>query len=456
MVRKEINDMSLQPPLQFYSQPSLLIQNCRILDPAHDRDEMGDLLIEEGKIAAIDYPGRIPVHRAASVLCIPDSQNQETWVVPGLIDVHVHLREPGFESKETIATGTQAAVAGGFTSVACMANTQPVNDHGVVTAFIREQARKHACCRVFPIGAVSKGLQGQSLAEIGGMVKEGACALSDDGKPVMNAYLMRTAMDYAKAFGVPIISHAEDCHLVGSGAMHEGVLSHHLGLCGVPAAAEEVMIAREIALCRLTLASVHIAHVSTAEGVEHIRRAKEAGLPITAEVTPHHLMLTEECLKDYDSAFKMSPPLRSERDRNALRKGLVEQVIDLIATDHAPHALWDKAVEFDQAANGILGLQTAVPLTLQLVREGMLSPLQWLAAFTIAPARLLKLSYGTLGIGQAADLTLIQPHRTWTFSEDLIFSKSRNTPFLNWNFQGKVMACIVDGKIVYREGLRRP
>lgn len=424
--------------------PAILIQNGRIVDPSQNIDRPGDLLIENGRIAAIDDPGKIPASKAARVI---DAKG--AWILPGLIDIHVHLREPGLEYKETIETGIRVAVAGGFTSVACMANTQPVNDTPYVTAFIREKAKATAVCRVFPVGAVTKGLKGVELAEIGGMVAEGARALSDDGMPVMNSYLMRKAMDYAKAFGVPIISHAEDWNLVGQGMMNEGALSNELGLRGNPAAAEEIMVAREIALCRLTKAPVHIAHLSTEVGLEHVRRAKEAGLPVTAEASPHHLTLTENELRTYDTNFKMAPPLRTERDVEALRRALAEGVVDVIATDHAPHGEIDKAVEFDQAANGILGLQTAVPVTLQLVHDGIVPLKRWVESLTIGPAKLLNLPYGTLRVGQAADVTVLSANEEWTLNPDDILSKSRNSPYLGHRFKGRVIATIVDGRLAF-------
>jgi dihydroorotase len=427
---------------------AILIKGGRIIDPSQDRDGPGDLLIEDGKISALDAPGKIPAAKARRVIDAAGA-----WVLPGLIDIHVHLREPGLEYKETIATGTRAAAAGGFTSVACMANTQPVNDTPYVTAFIRERAKAQAACRVFPVGAVSKGLKGEELAEIGGMVAEGARALSDDGMPVMNSYLMRKAMDYAKAFGVPIISHAEDWNLVGQGVMNESSLCNELGLRGNPAAAEEILVAREIALCRLTRCPVHIAHLSTEVALEHVRRAREAGLPVTAEASPHHLTLTEEAVRGYDTNFKMAPPLRSERDVEALRKALAEGLVTVVATDHAPHGLVDKAVEFDQAANGILGLQTAVPVTLELVHQGIIPLKRWVEALTTGPARLLGLPYGTLRRGQAADVTVLHPEAAWTLTEDRILSKSRNSPFLGHKLRGETLATIVDGAVAYaKEG----
>jgi dihydroorotase len=423
---------------------SILIRNGHIVCPSQNLDGPGDVLIEDGKIAALDKPGKIPVARAQRVL-----EADGHYVLPGLIDIHVHLREPGLEYKETIETGTRAAVAGGFTSVACMANTQPVNDTPYVTAFIREKAKATAICRVFPIGAVTKGLKGEELAEIGGMVAEGVRAISDDGMPVMNSYLMRKAMDYAKAFGIPVISHAEDWNLVGQGVVNESALSNELGLRGNPAAAEEIMVAREIALCRLTRSPVHIAHISTEIALEHVRRAKDAGLPITAEASPHHLTLNEESVRGYDTNFKMAPPLRGETDVEALRKAVADGLVDVIATDHAPHGQIDKAVEFDQAANGIIGLQTAVPLTMRLVESGIVSLRRWVESLTVAPAKLLNLPHGTLRVGQAADVTVIRNNREWVLTEDRILSKSRNSPFLNWKFKSEVAYTIVGGKVVH-------
>lgn len=423
---------------------NILIQGGRVIDPASKIDRPADVLILDGKIAAVDDPGKIPASKAQKVI---DAKG--CWVLPGLIDVHVHLREPGLEYKETIETGTRAAAHGGFTSVACMANTQPVNDSPYITAFIREKAKATASCRVFPIGAVTKGLKGEELAEIGGMIAEGAFALSDDGMPVMNSYLMRKAMDYAKAFGVPIISHAEDLNLVGQGVMNEGALSNELGLRGIPAAAEEILVAREVALSRLTKCPVHIAHISTREGLEHVRRAREDGLPVTAEASPHHLELTEEAVRGYNTNFKMAPALRAEKDVEALRKALSEGLIDVIATDHAPHALIDKAVEFDHAMNGIIGLQTAVPVTLGLVHRGIVSPARWVESLTRAPAKLLNLDLGTLKVGRPADVTVLDPEQKWVLTEDQILSKSHNSPFLNWEMKGKIRSTIVDGRVVF-------
>lgn len=423
----------------------ILILNGISLDPNLHFEVPKDILIENGKIIGVENPGVIPSQPGDQII---DAKN--AWIMPGFIDLHVHLREPGLEYKETIETGTLAAVAGGFTDVACMANTQPVNDSPYVTAFIREKAKQTAHCHVHIIGAVSKGLKGEELAEIGGMVEEGIVAISDDGMPVMNSYLMRKAMDYAKAFQIPVISHADDINLVGQGAMNESALSNELGLRGVPAAAEEIMVAREIALCRLTKSPVHIAHLSTHEALRHVRRAKEDGLPVTAEVSPHHLTLTEEEVRGYNTSFKMAPPLRTEKDLESLQIGLKEGVIDVIATDHAPHGVVDKAVEFSEAMNGIIGLQTALPLTLKLVQEGKISLKTWIRSFTDGPRKLLRLPIYGVRVGQPANLTILNPNELWKLTADKIFSKSHNTPFLDWNLRGKVLATIVNGKISFR------
>lgn len=404
--------------------------------------DVRDVAITGDKISAVDAPGKIP--KGANEI-----EGKGHWLLPGAIDAHVHLREPGQENKETIATGTAAAVSGGFTGVACMANTLPVNDSPVVTAYIRERARATAHCAVYPIGAVSKGLKGEELAEIGGMVREGAVAISDDGMPVMNSYLMRKAMDYAKAFGIPVISHAEDAHLVGQGVMNEGFYSNALGLRGNPTAAEEIMIAREIALCRLTGARVHIAHLSSRLGVELVRRAKEEGLPITAEASPHHLTLTDAHLCGYNTHFKMAPPLRAEADRQALIEGLASGVIDLLATDHAPHSETDKAVEFDCASNGIIGLETALSVTFGLVKSGSISESRWLDAWVTAPRKFLGLPAAEISVGARADLVLWDPVHAWTVETKHLHSKSQNSPFVGSSQTGRVLSTWIGGRKVF-------
>ncbi len=422
---------------------SIAITNGRILDPAQGLDIEGNLLIENGRIKAIT-----PLSQA--VIANDYAQTIDAkgcYVLPGLIDPHVHLREPGQEYKETIETGTRAAIQGGFTTVACMANTNPVNDNPYVTAYIREKAKSTGHCEVIPVGAVSKGLKGIELAEIGGMIAEGARAISDDGIPVMNSYLMRKALDYSKAFDVPVITHAEDHHLVGQGVMTEGALSNELGLRGIPRAAEEILVARDIALVRLTGARLHIAHVSTREAIEHIRRAKEDGLPVTAEVTPHHLFLTADLIRTYDTRFKMAPPLREQEDAEALRQALSNGVLDMIASDHAPHGLVDKAVEFDRAACGVVGLETSAAVTFRLVQDQTLGLMRWVESLTLAPARLLKLDAGTLKTGAAADVCVFNPKSLWNLDTEHLASKSRNSPFLGRSLQGRVRATIVRGRV---------
>lgn len=424
-----------------------ILRNARVIDPSQKLldEKARDILIENGVVSAIEISGKMPSR--------PGFQEIECaglWAMPGWVDVHVHLREPGHEYKETIRSGTMAAVAGGFTAVACMANTNPVNDNPQMTAFIRERAKSEGLCRVFPVGAVSKGLKGEELAEIGGMVREGACAISDDGMPVLNTYLMRKALDYSKAFNVPVISHAEDPFLVNQGVMNEGKFSTLLGLRGNPAAAEEIFVAREVSLARLTGARLHIAHLSTRLALEVVKRAKEEGLLVTAEVSPHHLTLTDEAVSSYDSHFKMAPPLRAQADVEALRKGLADGIIDMIATDHAPHGCTDKAVEFDHAANGITGLQSAGPLTYMLVKEGKLSVERWVHSLTEAPAKLLGIPYGTLKRGAAADITLFDPKHKWIFSEQELHSLSTNSPFLGTEFVGKVQMTFIDGEVRYK------
>jgi dihydroorotase len=434
----------------------MILRNARILDASRKLDlARGDLWIENGLIRAVDVAGKIPPQAG-----IEEHDCSGKWIAPGLIDAHVHLREPGFEHKETIASGTYASVAGGFTSVACMANTKPVNDHAVVTRFILDRAREAGFARVFPIGAVSRGLEGKELAEIGSMVAEGAVALSDDGMPVMNSRLMRRAMEYASSFNVPVISHAEDLHLSEGTCVNEGPHSFCMGLPGNPAASEEIMVAREIALCRLTGARVHIAHLSTRLALEHVRRAKAEGLPITAEVTPHHLLLDDSAVLGYDTYCKMAPPLRSRADVDALVEGLADGTIDLIATDHAPHSILEKSAPFAQAPNGITGIQTVVPLTLELVRAGRVGLMRWLESLTCAPARMLGIPHGTLAEGSAADLCIIDPEVRWEFTRAENASKSSNSPHLEGSgrssLQGKVMQAFVAGKPVFSAERKTP
>jgi dihydroorotase len=371
-------------------------------------------------------------------------------VCPGFIDIHVHLREPGYEYKETVATGTRAAAAGGFTAVCCMANTHPVNDNRSITDYIRSKAAVEGVVRVYPIGAVTRGLSGEELAELAELAEAGCVAFSDDGKCVMNAALYRRAMEYTLPFGAPVISHAEDHHLSRGASMHEGVVSTELGVTGAPAAAEDIMVARDILLAELTGAHVHIAHLSTAGAVRLVRDAKARGVRVTAEVTPHHLLLTEDAVRTFDANAKMNPPLRSKHDTEVLLEALVDGTIDCIATDHAPHAGSEKEGEFDRAAFGIVGLETAVGLILdRLVKPGALPLATLIARLSRDPARLLGLPGGHLAPGAPADVTILDPAAEWTVDPARFQSRSRNTPFDGWSVTGRPWKTIVGGGIVW-------
>jgi dihydroorotase len=424
----------------------ILIEGGRVIDPANSVDEVLDVLIEDGRIAAVGPPhGSRPIAAADRVLGAHGKV-----VCPGFVDLHVHLREPGREDMETIATGTRAAARGGFTSVCCMANTSPVNDNQSVTEFILDRARRDGVVNVYPIGAISKGLQGEQLAEIGELVTTGCVAISDDGKPVMNAELMRRALEYASLFGIPVIQHAEDVHLTGKGSMHEGLVSTELGMRGIPAASEAVIVARDLLLAELTGSHYHVAHVSTAEAIRLIREAKGKGLPVTCEVAPHHFALTDEAVKSFSTQTKMSPPLRSARHVEAVKAALRDGTIDAIATDHAPHTQQDKEVEFDYAANGIIGLETAFGLTVTtLVDGGVLTLPQAIARLTSDPARIFRLPKGTLSVGADADVTIVDPGREWVVEVRKFASKARNSPFDGWTLRGEVLATIVAGKVVW-------
>lgn len=421
----------------------LVILNGTVIDPANSLNTPRDVLIEDGVIRAVEKPGTFRKTEAESI----DATG--LIVAPGFIDIHVHLREPGQEYKETVLTGTQSAVAGGFTAVACMANTNPVNDNGAVTRYIIERAREANLARVFPIGALSKGLKGEELASLGEMVDAGAVAISDDGRPVMNANLMRRALEYCSMLNVPISVHEEDLHLAGGGVMNEGPTAVRLGLCGIPNAAEDVMIARDITLARLTGGRVHIAHLSTRGAVTLVRQAKAEGLPVTAEAAPHHFTLTEEAVNGYNTNAKMAPPLRLTDDVEAVKAGLQDGTIDAIATDHAPHHRDEKEVEFDSAANGIVGLETALPLTLRLVDTGILSLTEAVRKLTVNPARIFGLPYGTLTVGVPADVVIFAPTRPWRVDATKLQSKSKNSPFDGWELKGQVILTMVGGKVVY-------
>lgn len=424
---------------------NLLIRNGRLIDPAHRRDEVTDIFIENGKIGRIGKS--LKSDGPKSETQIIDGTDQ--WVVPGFVDLHVHLREPGFEYKETIKTGTEAAAAGGFTSVCCMPNTNPVNDNQAVTRMIIEKARQEGVVHVYPIGAITKGSKGEELSEVGDLVEAGCVAITDDGKPVMNSEVMRRAMEYALAFDLTVIDHCEDEHLMKDGVMNEGIVSMELGLKGIPAAAEEVMVARNLILAELTGARLHLAHISTAGSVRLIREAKSRGVRVSAETCPHYFSLTEEAVRGYNTYAKMNPPLRTPQDRDAVRQGLKDGTLDVIATDHAPHTEDEKDREFDLAPFGVVGLETALPLTLMLVEEGVLSVEEAVAKLTVLPARVMRLNKGHLGLGADADLCLIDPGATWTVDPRRLRSKSKNTPFGGWKMKGLVSMTIVDGRVVY-------
>lgn len=419
----------------------LQFKNGRIIDPAQKRDEVADLWVKDGVIV-----GR----QSVDVEDVDIYNLEGRWVVPGLIDMHVHLREPGEEYKETIETGCRAAAAGGFTAVACMPNTKPVNDNSSVTRFILEQAASCAA-RVYPVGAISQESNGEKLAEYGEMKAAGAVALTDDGRPVIDSRLMRRAMEYASSHGLLIMSHAEEISLSRGGCMHEGEISTRLGLRGIPAAAESIMVFREIALAELTGARVHISHVSTEQALDLIGNAKARGVKVTAETAPHYFTLTEQAVLGYNTHAKMNPPLRTEQDRLAIRAALRDGALDAIATDHAPHSVLQKEVEFNLAANGIVGLETSLSLSLALVRENVITPSRLVQLMSIAPAAILGVAGGSLCIGEVADVTVIDPERQFTFLAEKSCSKGRNTPFDGWNLHGKAVLTLLAGRITYQD-----
>src|SRR5574337_464338 len=443
----------------------ILIRGGRIIDPANAVDDTLDILIEDGKIVQLgrnltgntlgatgrgksSKASKSPTHEINPADRVMDAAG--LVVCPGLIDMHVHLRQPGREDKETIATGTMAAARGGFTAVCCMPNTDPVNDTRSVTEFILDTAKREGAVQIYPVGAITKGLKGEELAEIGELFEAGCVAISDDGRPVMNAELMRRAMEYAAMFDLPVIQHSEDLHLSGKGAIHEGLISTELGLRGIPSASEAVMVARDLLLAELTGARLHIAHVSAAESVRLIREAKAREVRVSCEVTPHHMALTEEAARDFNSNAKMNPPLRSEADRKALLEGLRDGTIDVIATDHAPHTVQEKEREVDLAPHGVIGLETALAVTLMtLVTPGVLSLPQMIAKLTSEPARILKLQKGRIAEGADADLTIFDPNRDWTVDPATFASKSRNTPFAGWRLTGATVATLVGGKMAW-------
>ena len=428
---------------------ALLLRGGRLVDPSQGLDEIGDLLITNGVVEAI---GRIgDVRRDGDALDTIDVAGHV--VAPGFIDVHCHLREPGREEVETIATGARAAAAGGFTAVCAMPNTDPVTDNQAAVGFIISQAKRAGGSKVYPIGAISIGQMGQTLAEFGEMIGAGAVAVSDDGKPVVSAQLMRTALEYARTFGIPVADHCEEPTLALGGAMNEGLMSARLGLRGIPAEAEEIMAIRDILLARRTGGHIHLCHMSTKGSVELIRWGKERGINVTAEVCPHHLSLTEESVDGYNTNAKMNPPLRTAMDVAALQEGVKDGTIDVIATDHAPHHYDEKEREFADAPNGIVGLETALSVNLTwLVHRGVVDIPTLVEKMACAPARLFKLPGGTLRRGAAADVTVFDADVVWTVDPAKFRSKGRNTPYTGMELRGRVECTLVDGRIVYRRG----
>jgi dihydroorotase len=421
-----------------------LVKHGRVIDPGLGIDEVLDVIVNGTKIEGVGVNIPVPkgeVHVLDASDCI---------VAPGLIDIHTHLREPGFEYKETIATGTMAAVKGGFTSVVCMANTSPVNDNRSVTEAIVEKARSEGLCRVFPCGAITKGLKGEELAEIGDMFRAGIVAVSDDGKSVKNPELLRKALEYVKLFDIPVVSHCEDPDLA-KGYVHEGSASLLSGLLAVPSIAEEIIVARDMAIAAYVGSPVHVTHISTGGSVALIGEWKRRYSKITCDTCPHYFSLTDEATLTFDTNTRVNPPLRGAADVEAIKEGLKNGIIDIIATDHAPHDLTSKDVEYDLASPGISGLETALALSLRLVHEGVVSLPDLLAKLTVNPARLLKLPYGGLSQGKPADLIVFDPGRSWTVDPAKFVSKGRNTPFAGWKLRGKNLLTMVNGTVVYRD-----
>lgn len=422
-----------------------LLRNGRVVDPANTRDEVCDVLVADGVIAAVGHNLTVP--EGTVVLDVPAG----CVVTPGLIDMHVHLREPGQEHKETVQSGVTSAVAGGFTAVACMPNTTPVNDSAAVTRYILDKAAEAGLARVYPIGAVSVGSKGEQLAEIGELKAAGCVAISDDGHPVRTALMMRRALEYAGMLDMLVIDHCEDPTLKGDGVVHEGAVATALGLRGIPGEAEEINVERDVTLAGLTQAPVHIAHLSTAGSLRAVRAGKARGIQVTCEVMPHHFVLTDEALHGYDTNTKMNPPLRPASDRDALIHGIADGSVDVIATDHAPHHADEKALPYDQAPFGIVGLETAVPLTLdRLVHAGVIDLARMVELMSVNPARIMRVPGGALSEGAPADITVLAPDLSVTIDRKALKSLSTNTPFEGWTLRGGVAATLVGGRLVYR------
>ena len=419
----------------------VLIRGGRLIDPASDTDAVEDLLLVDGRVA--EHGPRIDAPEAELI----DARG--CWVTPGFVDLHTHLREPGQEYKEDIATGGRSAAAGGFTGIACMANTQPVNDDPATTDFILDRARQDSPVRVYPVAAATKGLEGKVMTEMAALKAAGAVAFSDDGKTIMDTGVMRRVLEYSKLVDAPVITHAEDRTLVGAGVVNEGMISTKLGLPGNPAMAEELHVSRDVMLAEFTGAHLHVAHVSTRGGVEHVRAARERGVHVTAEVTPHHLTLTDAEVLEYDTNAKVAPPLRSKADRDACRAGLCDGTLDAIATDHAPHALHEKDLDFREAPPGMIGFETALGAVLELVRTGEITPLELVRRLATTPARILRVAGGSLEPGQVGDVAILDPEETWIYDPTKGFSKSVNSPWTGRSLTGRVRKTLVDGSVVY-------
>ena len=425
---------------------TIVIKNGRVIDPANGLDEPKDLLIDKGRIKALESPGSISFD-AGEKPSVIDAKG--CVVCPGLIDMHVHFREPGFEYKETITSGCRSAAAGGFTSVAVMPNTNPVNDTRAVTEHILSLARTEDIINVYPIAAITQKLEGERLSEMADLKDAGAIAFSDDGRPVMNNELMRRAFEYSKMFKLPLIQHSEMLDLTEGGCMNEGMVSTELGLKGMPAEAEDIMVYRDIALLEKTGGRLHVAHISSKNSVDLVRQAKSRGLSVTCEVAPHHFTLTDEAVRGYDTNTKMSPPLRAIDDVEAIKEGLQDGTIDIIATDHAPHDIADKQVEYQNACFGIVGLETALPLSLKLVDEKILSMGDVIKKLTSTPADIFNLKAGSLSLGNEADILIFNPNLEYSIDISKFHSKSKNSPFDGWKVKGKVIHTLVKGKTAY-------
>ncbi len=424
---------------------SILIKNGRVIDPGNSIDKVCDLMISDGKIT------RVEENISETADKIIDAGG--FWVVPGLIDLHVHLRDPGFEKKETIRTGSRSAAMGGFTTICCMPNTKPVIDNEIIVEYINMKAKRDGVVNILPIGSITKGQKGEELSDIGKMAEVGICAISEDGRSVANAALMKTALKYAGMFNLPAFSHCEDLNLVSRGQMNAGEKASLLGLRGISNDSEEVIVARDIILADSVNARLHLCHMSTKGCVELIRHAKEQGSLVTAEVTPHHFTLTEDDINDYDANYKMNPPLRTKEDVEALRQALKNNIIDVIATDHAPHHIDEKNCEFEKAANGIIGLETSVSLGIsELVETGVLTPSQLIEKMSLNPAKILNSDKGTLSVGAVADITVIDPNLEYNINVEKFASKARNTPFNGRKVKGKVIYTIVAGDVIVENG----